>query len=297
MRYSHCRKIEHLTFFSFLLFDRQREAERAGTGHQSALMRNIAYSLESRTEGDNTIPTSRDATFDAKLNNNFAEMIASLKKQRKGRALSSSSRPMETMNKANEVNGDKIQQVPSVGRDVAIQDVTYSQEHQSAFIRKYASIEGDIVMPASRVATIDSKGQIETTSRVHVGEDNVDPIKSFDHETAIHCAVSVTSPQPQSMVLSNVLADSKPIAGTPRLANALTTATKHIVSNKKPKYVPVAKPMASRISSLGPWVCNACTYHNLRNTAKKARCEMCDAVRPIELGRGRRAVEVVNIEC
>lgn len=262
-------------------------------------MRNLAYSLESRKEGDNTIPTSRDATFDAKLNNNFAEMIANLKKQREdlkkqreGREFSSSSRPVETTTEANEVNGDKIMQITSVGLDIAIQE-------------KYANNEGDNMMPANRVAIIDSKHHVQTTSGVHEGEDKVDANKSFDHETAIHCALSATSPQKQSIVLSTVLADSKPIAGTPRLAvrqvlngdQMPTTATKHLVSTAKPTYAPVTKRSATRISSLGPWVCRSCTFHNLRNITKKARCEMCDAIRPIELGCGGSAVEVVNIEC
>jgi len=56
---------------------------------------------------------------------------------------------------------------------------------------------------------------------------------------------------------------------------------------------------SSKVSNLGPWSCQACTFENMRNTTRTARCQMCDAVRPKELDLGKRANEreVVNIDC
>ena len=318
-------------------------------------MRNLTYSLESRKEGDNTMPTTRDPTFDAKMNNNFAEMIASLRKQREARA-SSSSKPVANAEGVDEKvggHGDIVAEpIKSVGRDTVIQDKTTSksaeyeaqidkftepivggasssshpvgttnEDKQVVEVHAEPSVGRDTAiqdMPTCKDATFDAplnnfmeriEGRASLSSRSvgtatavqQVDEENVEPIK-IGRNTANHNMMSTTS---------FTLADYKRISGSPSPPRAIrqttncdlafaavSESTKHVVSST-PRYTYTTQPKsASRISSLGPWVCRACTFNNLRNLTKKARCEMCNAVRPIELGSGdKRGAEVVNIEC
>ena len=53
----------------------------------------------------------------------------------------------------------------------------------------------------------------------------------------------------------------------------------------------------TRVNSVGPWICNSCTYENQRNVTKKARCEMCNTARPKPKDSAARDIEVVNIDC
>ena len=179
------------------------------------------------------MPTSRDATFDAKLNNNFAEMITSLKK-REGRA---SSRQDE--NRFPVLTTDGFARSKSVGHD-----------------------------PATQHLQIVTKSKVEQRSEDYIGRDTLNHLS-----------------MPASFAGSN---------------NPAETPRQMICQNKsdQTRVRPEAMTSSSRISSLGPWTCRTCTFENLRNITKKARCEMCDTVRPIELGSDcRKAVKIVNIEC
>jgi len=318
-------------------------------------MRNLTYSLESRKEGDNTMPTTRDPTFDAKMNNNFAEMIASLRKQREARA-SSSSKPVANAEGVDEKvggHGDIVAEpIKSVGRDTVIQDKTTSKSaeyeaqidkftepivggasssshpvgttnedkqvveaHAEPYVGRDTAIQD---ATTSKDATFDApintfaeriEGRSSSSSRPvgtangvqQVDEENVEPI-NIGRNTANHNVMSTTSftladykrmygsPSPH-------LAPQRPTTNCEQAFATVSEATKHVVSTT-PKYTYTTQPKsASRISSLGPWVCRACTFNNLRNLTKKARCEMCNAVRPIELGSAdKRTADVVNIE-
>lgn len=258
-------------------------------------MRNLASSLESRREGDNTIPTSRDAAFDAKMNNNFAEMIAALKKRKETGASSSSTNPTDTVEQ--KVGGDN-EQAKVVDLDTAIQDMSTSKV---ATVDEHSSNSAEAIEDRVSSASYPVGAKMAVKQ---VGEHYVEPLKS------VHNVMPPTYPQQQPMVCSSALANSKLLAGTPKLAVRQSTngentfATGHetpmlVHPTPTPKYRYTTKPTSAyRISSLGPWVCPACTFNNVRNTAKKARCEMCNSVRPVELGSGKwSAGEVVNIDC
>ncbi len=235
------------------------------------------------------MPTSLDATFDAKLNNNFAEMIASLKKQKEAAVTSKSSHPVVTTGVLNQlVDKDTFEQVKSIGHDTVIQ-----------------------ALSTSRNATELTDGRVSSSPRPlgtingvkHVDGDDVESIKSVGRDTSGHYVMPTASPHHKlPLVHYSLRADSNVMAETPQLATRQTSNSEQtmlVAPTPKPKYISFTKPTsASRLSSLGPWVCRECTFNNLRNITKKARCEMCNAVRPVALGScDRRAVEVVNIEC
>lgn len=63
---------------------------------------------------------------------------------------------------------------------------------------------------------------------------------------------------------------------------------------------------ATRIQNLGPWICDACTYNNVRNIARNSRCEMCNTVRSRVVDSEQQCsstatstndAEIVNIDC
>ncbi len=248
-------------------------------------MRNLTSSLESRREGDNTMPTSRDAAFDTKLNNNFLEMIAYLKKQREVAFTSKSSHPVATT--------EVLKQVNSISHDTF-----------DTHLNNVAELTDGLVSSSScPLGTINGVK--------HVDGDDVESIKSVGREVSDHYGMPTESPHHQlPLVHSSLRADCKMMAETSQLATRQTAkseqtfatrpeVTMPAVPTPKPKYISLTKPTsATRLSSLGPWVCRECTFKNLRNITKKARCEMCNAVRPVELGScDPRAMEVVNIEC
>lgn len=98
---------------------------------------------------------------------------------------------------------------------------------------------------------------------------------------------------------------SSPSASKYKTTGKRASARKSTSSKKSDSHSAVAMAFAttssSRISSLGPWICNACTFENLRNITRNSRCEMCDTVRPKESEpdhhRKARDVEIVNIDC
>jgi len=85
-----------------------------------------------------------------------------------------------------------------------------------------------------------------------------------------------------------------------RVLTRKSTSSKGPDSQSAVATASVATTSSAKISSLGTWICDACTFENLRNITRNSRCEMCDSVRPKEPvpnSRKFKDAEVVNIDC
>ena len=85
-----------------------------------------------------------------------------------------------------------------------------------------------------------------------------------------------------------------------RVLTRMPTSSKGPDSKSAVTTASVATTSSAKFSSLGTWICDACTFENLRNITRNSRCEMCDSVRPKEPvpnSRKLKDVEVVNIDC
>jgi hypothetical protein len=100
---------------------------------------------------------------------------------------------------------------------------------------------------------------------------------------------------------SDLLATASPIE---KYASS-NKATKKLTFTTSTATTTIAAP-ATRIQNLGPWICDACTYNNVRNITRNSRCEMCNTVRPRVVDSEQRCsssatttddAEIVNIDC
>ena len=91
------------------------------------------------------------------------------------------------------------------------------------------------------------------------------------------------------------------------LATSSNKATNKLKSNPTTTATTTTIAPGTRIQNLGPWICDACTYNNVRNITRNSRCEMCNTVRSRLLDSDQRCsssadttmndVEIVNIDC
>ncbi|KAL3798235.1 hypothetical protein ACHAW5_008316 [Stephanodiscus triporus] len=247
----------------------KREAEQSGPKQQRVLIKHLADSLEAYNGGSIGRLTTSNAAFDAKLNNKYAELIASVKK-REGRSSSAKAR------------------VPAVQND-SLERKSSSVDDEKSAIREGG--EGQTAVTSSRQQTsgVSDLGGMDNEA--------VSPSISTDSDKTVEA--------PRKIREANHEETYSPSASIYNTTGKRASSRKSTSSKKSDSHSAVAMTFATtssaRISSLGPWICNACTFENLRNITRNSRCEMCDTVRPKESEpdhhRKARDVEIVNIDC
>ncbi len=216
--------------------------------------------------------TTTNAAFDAKFNNRFAELIASVK-NREGRASSEYAE----------------HRVAAARNDGVERKSDYGFDGEKSAIHKDGG---------SQTAFTPSRRQTTVTSDVGgVDDEAVSPSVSTDSER------TVETPQ---KIRNNRKGTSGPSPGSRnkttgnRVLTKKSTSSKGHDSHSAVATASFAATSSARISSLGTWICDACTFENLRNITRNSRCEMCDSVRPKEPVpdyRKFKDVEVVDIDC
>jgi hypothetical protein len=209
-----------------------------------------------------------NAAFDAKLNKKYADMIASVKKRERKTSSANAERCVPAVQ--NDCIDQKSDFSTSVDPDNGGRQCTLSlSRQQAAGVNNPGGMDNDALSPS---VFTDSDKTIETQQKVHNlnrGEQSSSPLGSNNIIASRH-------------TLSTKLRPSKRSNSHSAVAASFATTT------------------TSRISSLGPWICDMCTFENLRNITRNSRCEMCDSVRPKELVSDylkARDMEVVNIDC
>ena len=197
--------------------------------------------------------TTSNAAFDAKLDNRYAELIASVK-EREGRASSDYG-----------VDGEKM----GIHKDGGSQSAYKPSRRQTTVASDVGGVDDEAV---SHSVSSDSERTVETPHKIRNNR------------------IGASSPPPGSRnktTGNRVLTRKSTSSKGPDSQSAVATAS-------------VATTSSAKISSLGTWICDACTFENLRNITRNSRCEMCDSVRPKEPVPNSRKfndAEVVNIDC
>jgi hypothetical protein len=251
----------------------KREAEQSGPKQHRVLIKHLADSLEAYNGGSIDRLTTTNPAFDAKFNNRYAELIASVK-ERGGRASSD----------------DGERRVPAARNDGVKRKSDCGLDGEKSAIHKDGG---------SQTAFTPSRGLIMVASDAGgVDDEAISPSVSTDSEKTVET--------PQKIRNNRKGSSSPPPGSKKKTAGNRVSSKKSTPLDKEPDShsafaaASFAATSSARISSLGPWVCDACTFDNLRNISRNSRCEMCDSVRPKESASDYRKfkdVEVVNIDC
>mmetsp|Transcript_24518 Transcript_24518/g.52819 ORF Transcript_24518/g.52819 Transcript_24518/m.52819 type:complete len:491 (+) Transcript_24518:24-1496(+) len=267
------------------------EANKSGPRQQSKLMKNLGKSLDS-----NGRPTSGNEIFDAKLNNKFATMIAEVKKKKRQQVTKAGGdHDHGDPPVAAKSDGNNVQESGSDGfhcEPASVnQEATSENHHHTAT----ASSQQQLVAGNSELGRIDNDAVSPTASMD--SDKTVETPQKF-RQNGNHKQTPSSPPPSKSKVAAVVKHRGASSAKKSKFAkpNSRSTDTGTPGNNN-------SSSSCSRVSNLGPWVCNTCTFENLRNVARRARCQMCDAVRPVETGpddhhqQVAKEVEIVNIDC
>lgn len=245
-------------------------------------MKNFSNSLNGYHDGSVAKPTSGNAEFDNQMNSNFAKLIADAKKRKQKQ--NTGEDVSDGADDVNNNNGGALQDNGMVGSFNQNGHGSGAANYNAA--KKSSSSNNDNNDGAvSPTASIDSDKTVETPEKVHPRSSST---------------TSVAKKQRSSSTKKKKSSAKSTISSQSAMSRTLSTVSSTASSTTSKRN--------TRVSSLGPWTCSQCTYENLRNTTKKARCEMCDAVRPeikvtatsslsrSNSGRGQE-VEIVNIDC
>ena len=211
--------------------------------------------------------TTSNAAFDAKFNNRYAELIASVK-EREGRASSEC-----TEHRVAAARNDGVERKSDYGVDGEKSAIHKDGGSQTAF---KPSRRQTIV--ASDVGGVDDEA--------------VSPSVSSDSERTVETPQKIRNYAPPPGSRNKTTGN--------RVLTRKSTSSKGPDSQSVVATAYVATTSSAKISSLGTWICDACTFENLRNITRNSRCEMCDSVRPKEPvpnSRKLKDAEVVNIDC
>jgi len=248
------------------------EAAKRVPRQQSKFMKNLGNSLEAYNGGSISKPTTGNKSFDGALNAGFAEMVAKLKKRKETAAGSVQGTTTRTKSDCNAPDPDTA----SLNLDETGNNSTAMPRSPqlSTGIPHCGRVDDD-GRAASSSASIDSDETVEISQNLRP-EDN-------------HRNESITSPPPSESKAASV---AKKCASPKKSKSPKRNIRTSARNNRS-----TTSTAPSRVSSLGPWVCDTCTFQNERNTTRTARCEMCGTVRSKERVPTTNEVEVVNIDC
>lgn len=266
-----------LNFVSCFFHLTKWEAGKPEVKKHSKLMKNLGSSLEAFNGGSISRLTTGNASFDAGFSSKFAEMI----KEVKGRK---EQVPAEGGGSADGEQKTKSKRSPG-------NDVQESGENPGDASVNHEASQGHNAMSAS---TQQPAPGISEFGRIN--NDAVSPTASIDSDK------TVESPRQFLRDSARKELASSPPSTDSKHGKKAAAASKRGASPKKSKSSKKSNTGGNirtsvRVSSLGPWVCNECTFENVRNTTQKAVCEMCNNKRPDQKRQAKEQVEVVNIDC
>ena len=247
----------------------KREAGQAGPRQQHTLLQQLANSVEARNGGSIDKLTTSNVAFDTKLNTKYAELIASVKKRDTRRT---------TTTKEDTV----IEHDISVAQNDNVEQKGNGSLHDSTLLENHH--DDNELDCASKCQPLDVDGGSQCNGNISQ-------------------SVTLTS---DKMKMAEKKSDLVATNSTEKCASS-NKATNKLTFNTTTAATTTTIAPGTRIQNLGPWICDACTYNNVRNITRKSRCEMCNTVRPRELDSDQRCsssadttmndVEIVNIDC
>lgn len=264
-------------------------------------MKSLGSSLESYHDGSIAKPSSGNANFDSKMNNNFQQMIANLKKNAGGSKGGTVTMPTPACisniaAKAASLKSNGHASTDAVGGDAASMAAaaSSSQQKQSSNASKLGRDNGyDASSPTS---SVDSDKTVETPQKYPPPGSSSKANKKSSPRAKRKAASSTVSKQfASSSTASN---KKKPPTKSSKLNSCKGTKQSTLSSAMKP-----ATARTTRITSIGPWICPRCTFYNTKNTTKKCLCAMCSFSRPVETtcqsnnNNSGQDMQVVEIDC
>lgn len=252
----------------------KREAGQAGPKQQYTLLQQLAYSVEARNGGSIDKLTTSNVAFDTKLNTKYAELIASVKKRDTRRTTTTTTSKEDTV----------IEHDISLAQNVSVeQKGNYKCLHDTPSLENH--LDDDVRLAcASKCQPLDVDGGSQCNGKIS-------PSVTLTYD---------------KMKMAEKKSDLATTNSTEKCASS-NKATNKLKSNPTTTATTTTIAPGTRIQNLGPWICDACTYNNVRNITRNSRCEMCNTVRSRVLDSDQRCsssaattmndVEIVNIDC